>query len=89
MNKKQLEDRVDYLTIVVVGLVALLAVNYTTDFMYMDVTDKRLDIHLNHIIDLKVSDFEQNKLFEQLDKDVESNYKVVNQLIGIILRDEI
>ncbi len=88
MNKKQLEDRVDYLTIVVVGMVALLAVNYTGDYMMYNNTNQSLQSHTDILIKVQTWIFDQMAFHEQLEVDVASNMKVVDQLIGVILRDE-
>ncbi len=88
MNKKQLEDRVDYLTIVVVGLVALLASNYAGDFMYRGAVNEHIDSSNQNFQTMSdVNNINVDKLNE-IDKVVRSNMKVVDQLIGIILRDE-
>jgi len=89
MNKKQLENRVYYLTIVVIGLVALLTMNYVGDFMYRGVVNEYIDnSNYNFQVMVNVSNSHLNTLNE-MDKDVRSNMKVIDQLIGIILRDEI
>lgn len=88
MNKKQLEDRIDYLTIIVIGLVALLAMNYVGDFTYRGAVNEHIDSSNNNFqVLVNVTNQHYDKLNE-MDKDVRSNMKVVDQLIGIILRDE-
>ncbi len=89
MNKKQLEDRVDYLTIAVIGLVALLAMNYVGDFTYRGAVNEHIDNSNNNFqVLVNATNIHLDK-FNQMDKDVRSNMKVIDQLIGIILRDEI
>lgn len=89
MKKKQLENRIDYLTIAVIGLVALLALNYIGDFTYRGAVNEHIDnSNYNFQVMVNVSNSHLDKLNE-MDKDIRSNMKVVDQLIGIILRDEI
>ena len=89
MNKKQLEDRVDYLAVVVIGLVALLALNYIGDFTYRGAINEHVD-NSNHNFQVLVNSSNSHvDKFIELEEDVKSNYKVIDQLIGIILRDEV
>ena len=89
MNKKQLEDRVDYLTVVVIGLVALLALNYIGDFTYRGAVNEHIDSSNQNFQTLSdVNNVNVDKLRE-INEVVESNMKVINQLIGIILRGDV
>ncbi len=88
MNKKQLEDRVDYLTVVVIGLVALFAVNTLTDWSMFYTQSQSTQSHTDILIKVQTWVFDHMALHEQLEEDVASNYKVIDQLIGVILRDE-
>lgn len=89
MNKKQLENRIDYLTVVVIGLIALLALNYIGDFTYRGAVNEHIDTSNQNFLTLSdVNNINVDRLNE-IEEDVESNYKIINQLIGIILRDEI
>ncbi len=85
---KPRSDREDYLTIVVIGLVALLAVNYVNDFMFEDINNKRWDLQTK--INTNTNDVNklQQQMMNNINEVVESNMKVVDQLIGIILRNE-
>ncbi len=89
MNKKQLENRIDYLTIVVIGLVALLALNYIGDFTYRGAVNEHID-NSNHNFQVMVNVNNSHlEVLNQMDEDIESNMKVINQLIGIILRGDV
>lgn len=89
MNKKQLEDRVDYLTVAVIGLVVLFAVNTLTDWSMFYTQSQSTQSHTDILIKVQTWIFDQMAFHEQLEEDVASNYKVIDQMIGIILRDEI
>ena len=79
----------------VVGLFALLAINFLGDYTF-----RGGQIELNEMMgkawttqaELNVDQNKINVLVAevliQLDEDVRNNFKVVDQLIGIILRDE-
>lgn len=88
MNKKQLENRVDYLTVVIIGLVALLALNYIGDFTYRGAVNEHIDTSNQNFLTMSdVNNINVDKLNE-IDEVVRSNMKVIDQLIGIILRGE-
>ena len=88
MNKKQLEYRVDYLTVIVIGLIALLALNYIGDFTYRGAINEHVD-NSNHNFQILVNSSNTHvDKFIELEEDVKSNYKVIDKLIGIILRDD-
>ena len=88
MNKKQLEYRVDYLTVIVIGLIALLALNYIGDFTYRGAVNEHID-NSNHNFQVLVNSSNSHvDKFIELEEDVKSNYKVIDKLIGIILRDD-
>jgi len=88
VNKKQLENRIDYLTVIVIGLVALLALNYIGDFTYRGAVNEHID-NSNHNFQVLVNSSNSHvDKFIELEEDVKSNYKVIDKLIGIILRDD-
>lgn len=86
----------DLYKIGIVGLIALLAINFGGDYVF-----RGGQIEINEIMGetwttQAVINLDQNKInilvaevLIQLDEDVRNNFKVVDQLIGIILRDEI
>jgi len=85
----------NYLVIVVVGLLGFTAINFAGDFMFRGgqmelnesmVNNWRTQQTINGNND-KIQ-FLVSEVLDQLDKDVRSNMKVVERLIGIILRDE-
>jgi hypothetical protein len=89
VNKKQLENRVDYLTVVVIGLVALLVINYAGDFTYRGAINEHVDSSNQNFQTLSdVNNINVDKL-NQIDEVVRSNMKVIDQLIGIILRGDV
>lgn len=91
----KITEREKLLTIGIVGLIALLAINFGGDYVF-----RGAQIEINEIMGKAWTtqaeiNTDQNKInvlvaevLIQLDKDVRSNMKVVDQLIGIILRDE-
>ncbi len=85
---KKLEDRVNILTVLVVGLVGLLVINTATDWSMWSTQQQSLQSHTDILIKLQTWVFDHMELHEQLEEDVASNYKVIDQLIGVILRDE-
>lgn len=84
----------DIYKIVIVGLIALLAINFGGDYVF-----RGGQIEINEIMGdtwttQAVINIDQNKInilvtevLLELDKDVRSNMKVVDQLIGIIMRN--
>jgi len=89
VNKKQLENRIDYLTVVVIGLVALLALNYIGDFTYRGAMNEHIDNSNNNFqVLVNVTNSHVDTLNE-IDEVIKSNMKVINQLIGIILRGDV
>lgn len=88
-------EREKLLTIGIVGLIALLAINFGGDYVF-----RGGQIEINEMMgeawttQVQINT-DQNKInilvaevLIQLDEDVRNNFKVVDQLIGIILRDE-
>lgn len=85
----------DLYKITIVGLFALLAINFGGDYVFRGV-----QVELNEAMseawtmqaEWNKTQSTLNKLVAevliQLDSDVRSNMKVVDQLIGVILRDE-
>jgi hypothetical protein len=79
----------------VIGLFALLAINFGGDYIF-----RGGQIEINELMTKGFTiqaeiNTDQNKINRlvaevliQLDEDVRNNFKVVDQLIGIILRDE-
>ena len=85
---KPRSNREDYLTVIVIGLVALLALNYIGDFTYRGAVNEHIDASNQNFQTMSdVNNINVDKL-NQIDEVVRSNMKVVDQLIGIILRDE-
>jgi len=85
----------DYLAIVVAGLVGLLIINFAGDYTFRGV-----QIEVNEIIgqgftlqaDINNNQTKINiiiaEVLTQLDKDVRSNMKVIDQLTGLLLRGD-
>jgi len=92
VNKKK--EREQILTIGIVGLIALLAINFGGDYIF-----RGGQIEINELMGEAWTtqaeiNTDQNKInilvaevLIQLDEDVRNNFKVVDQLIGIILRN--
>ena len=66
MNKKQLEDRVDYLTVVVIGMVALFSVNTLTDWSMFYNQSQSIQSHTDILIKVQTWIFDQMAFHEQL-----------------------
>jgi hypothetical protein len=91
----KISKREDLLTICVIGLFALLAINFGGDYIF-----RGGQIEINELMTKGFTiqaeiNTDQNKINRlvaevliQLDEDVRNNFKIVDQLIGIILRDE-
>ncbi len=86
---KPQSSREDYLTIVVIGLVALLSVNFVNDFMFTDINNKKWDLQIQINTNLNEVNILQQKMITSMNEDIESNMKVINQLIGIMLRGDV
>jgi len=94
MSKKSKNNN-DLYKITIVGLIALLAINFGGDYVFrgaqIDINEDMAELWTTqagintdqHKINILIAE-----VLVQLDKDVRSNMKVVDQLIGIILRDE-
>ncbi len=92
----KITEREKLLTIGIVGLVALLAINFGGDYVF-----RGGQMEINEIMGEAWTtqaeiNRDQNKInilvsevLIQLDEDVRNNFKVVDQLIGVILRDEV
>jgi len=92
MKKKGIKTEevftVKWSTIAIVGLIALTALNFSGDWIF-----RLQQIELNELVGegftlLGEWQAEQDKQLEQLDKDVRSNMKVIDQLTGLLLRGE-
>jgi len=81
-------QREDYLSIVVIGLVALLAINFVNDFMFTDINNKKWDLQIQINTNLNEVNILQQEMITNMNEVIESNMKVINQLIGIILRGD-
>lgn len=87
-------EREKLLTIGIVGLIALLAINFGGDYVFrggqIEINESITEV-LTMQADWNTSQSQINVLIAEalieLDKDVRSNMKVVDQLIGIILRN--
>lgn len=86
----------DLYKIAIVGLVALLAINFGGDYVFRGGQMEINEIMGEGWTTQAEINTDQNKInvlvaevLIQLDEDVRNNFKVVDQLIGIILRDEI
>ena len=89
-------NREEHLTVIVIGLVALLALNYIGDFTYRGAVNEHIDnSNHNFQVMVNVSNINVERVdgivgnISSIDKDVKSNYRIIDQLIGIILRDDI
>ena len=82
-------QREEYLTIVVIGLVALLTINFVNDFMFTDINNKKWDLQIQINTNLNEVNIMQQEMISNMDEVIESNMKVINQLIGIILRGDV
>jgi len=92
--KKKTTNKDDLYKIVIVGLIALLAINFGGDYVF-----RGGQLEINKLmgeawITQAEINTDQNKInvlvaevLIQLDEDVRNNFKVVDQLIGIILRN--
>ncbi len=83
------------LTIVVVGLVALTALNFGADWIFrgqqIEVNELMVEAWTQQATYNETQDkinFLVGTVLEQLDKDVRSNMKVIDQLTGLLLRGE-
>ena len=66
-----------------------MALNYIGDFTYRGAVNEHID-NSNHNFQVLVNSSNSHvDKFIELEEDVKSNYKVIDKLIGIILRDEI
>ncbi len=82
-------QREDQLTILVIGLVALLALNYVMDFTYRGAINEHVDASNQNFQTLSdVNNINVDKI-NGIDEVVSSNMKVIDQLIGIILRGDV
>ncbi len=94
MSKKKKQSTNDLYKITIVGLIALLAINFGGDYVF-----RGGQIEINEMMGEAWTtqaeiNTDQNKInilvaevLIQLDEDVRNNFKVVDQLIGIILRN--
>lgn len=93
MTKKGMNNTEQLLTMAVVGLIGLLAINFGGDYVF-----RGAQMEVNEIMGEAWTtqaewNVNQNKaniliatVLEQLDKDVRSNMKVIDQLTGLLLR---
>ena len=81
-------QREEYLTIVVIGLVALLTINFVNDFMFTDINNKKWDLQIQINTNLNEVNILQQEIITNMDEVINSNMKVIDQLIGIILRGD-
>ncbi len=91
----KITPREQLLTVCIVGLFAILAINFAGDYVFrggqIEINEDMAElwvgqIEINngqHKINISIAE-----VLVQLDKDVRNNFKVVDQIIGIILRDE-
>ena len=91
----KITQREEYLTVVVIGLVALLAMNYIGDFTYRGANNSIIDTNNQNWItqvqinnDLLDASRSQTQINEMNDKDIDSNTRAIDKLIGILLRGE-
>ena len=85
----------NYLVIVVVGLLGFTAINFAGDFMFRG---GQMELNEGMVNNWKtMSNINGNNdkthylvtdILTQLDEDVRNNMKVIDRLIGIILRDD-
>jgi len=92
--KKKTTNKDDLYKIGIIGLIALLAINFGGDYIF-----RGGQIEINELMGEAWTtqaeiNTDQNKInilvaevLIQLDEDVRNNFKVVDQLIGIILRN--
>jgi len=96
MSKNKKKDKTQtYLVIGVVALLGFMTINIAGDLAYRTV---QLEINEGMIKNWQTQSningnndkihFLETEVLEQLDEDVRNNMKVIDQLIGIIMRDE-
>ncbi len=91
----KLTQREEYFTVVIIGLIALLTLNYVGDITYRGANNENIDANNqnwitqvevnNHLLDISKS---QTQINEMNDKDIDSNTRAIDKLIGILLRGE-
>ncbi len=91
----KLTQREEYFTVVIIGLIALLAMNYAGDITYRMAVNENIDINNqnwitqvqvnNDLLDISRS---QTQINEMNDEDIDSNTRAIDKLIGILLRGE-
>jgi len=88
-------QREQLLTVCVVGLFSLLALNYIGDFTYRGANNDNVDINnQNWITQVEVNNLllnatiNQEQINEQNDEDITDNVKAIDKLLGILIRGE-
>ncbi len=99
MSTKKKTTTQDYLVIVIIGLVALLALNYVGDFTYRGAVNEHIDnsnknfqtlVDVNNINVERINEMETNVTdrLNEMDDDVTDNVKAIDKLLGILIRGE-
>lgn len=100
MTKAKKTTTQDYLVVAVIGLLGFTALNFAGDFTYRGAVNEHIDnsnknfqtvVDVNNINVERINEMDNNVTdkLNEMDKDIRSNMKVIDQLIGIILRGEV